>query len=486
MAKKNNFDFKNLNNNLNSGKPSDSLNNANNTNQKKTSSNLNINQHLNAMFNKPMNKQNSEDASKQSSGRLEFGSTGYAGAKTPIKPTTGGEIKLPVFKTPKQLKKEKKEQQKAEKQKQQTLNQQLKELQQKGKGEQNVSRQSSQELFSSLQGGTNKNEELKNQQEKISPKPQPSLAELIASQKRSAAKGDGENGVNDNKELSKKSSKIVPEKDFFSTLEDMFKTSSDKGQSKELTEEEKQKEILEQLQRIQNQKITDKKEKKKKKRGFFWIFLLSFILLLIIGAGIYIYYYIIVPSEYEHVRISVSIVNADQVFYKTSPNGDKVPIAIDPGDSFNLIVVASNSSDIRGDKDSPNWSDLFVRFRIWVEIEGVNYYNFIDLSQDTNKWHRYNKEQEDSYLNEQGRPIVVADDGYYYYKSILPPNMQINVIEKITFNLHNITEEVAGKNATIHVQIEVLEDYSQIINRTYWSTAPHEWLIYLQQYVMGY
>lgn len=486
MAKNKDFDFKNLNNSLNSGKSgSDSLNSANNKNADNKTNNVNINQHLNAMFNRPAAKQNEADTNKQSSGRLEFGSTGYAGAKTPIKPTTGGEIKLPVFKTPKQLKQEQKAKKLADKQKQQELKKQLKELQEKNNAEALAKQQSAKELFATAKENSLQQDNAKDVG-KSTAKVQPSLAEMIANQKKAAA---GE--VSDARKAggatpSKREGKIAPEKDFFATLEDMFKVQDEKAANKELTEEEKQKEILEQLHRIQSQQLVDKKEKKRKKRGFFWIILLSILLLLIIGTGIYIYYYVIIPREYEYVRISVSIVNADQVFYKTDPNGDRVPIAIDPGDSFNLIVVASNSSDIRGDKDAPTWSDLFVRFRIWVEIDGVNYYNFIELDQDPAKWHRYNKDEEDAYLNEQGRPIVVADDGYYYYKSILPPNVQINIIERITFSIHNITEEVAGKNATIHVQIEVLEDYSQIINRTYWSTAPHAWLIYLQQYVMGY
>jgi len=186
-----------------------------------------------------------------------------------------------------------------------------------------------------------------------------------------------------------------------------------------------------------------------------------------------------VPNDYEYVRISVEMTDPDDVFYYTGVNGERIPVKITPGDSFDLQIIARNSKNVLGDTDAPVWNPIYVRFRIWIAIDGVEKQDFVEVNPNSNAWMRYDREVEETYLNDQGLPLVTIDDGYYYYKGMLQPNQQVTLINQLTFSLDAITEEVAGKSAVLFVQVEVLEDSFAI--GTFWVNAPHQWILWLQE-----
>lgn len=268
--------------------------------------------------------------------------------------------------------------------------------------------------------------------------------------------------------------------DFFSQLKAMSTqgTSANPAMSDEDYVDEKQQEILDQLERIQGVSEDEEEDEKRKKRGgWFWIILLTSILLVLSIAGFFVYR-AFVPDDYEYVRVSVEMTDPDDVFYYTGVNGERIPISVEPGDTFDLEIVARNASSVLGDVDAPVWEPIYVRFRIWIVIDGEERQDFIEISPNSNLWMRYNQDVEDTYLNDQGLPLVSIDDGYYYFKGKLQPNQQTTLISELTFSLDAITEEVAGKQAQLFVQVEVLEDSFAI--GTFWTNAPHEWILWLQ------
>ncbi len=269
--------------------------------------------------------------------------------------------------------------------------------------------------------------------------------------------------------------------DFFKQLEQLNKINVNTSTNpEELTEEEyldeKKKDILDQLEKLQKGS-KDKDENKKKKGGVFWIVLLSILLAVLIGVG-FILYSTMVPRDYEYVRISVEMTDPDKVFYYTGVNGERIPVGINPGDTFNLSIIARNSRNILGDTDAPVWKPIFVRFKIWMQVDGIEMPNFVEITPTSSLWLRYNATVEETYLNDVGLPRVSIDDGYFYYKGMVQPNQQITLINQITFSLHAITEEVAGKNAVLFVQVEVLEDAYAI--GSFWVNAPYEWILFLR------
>jgi hypothetical protein len=229
--------------------------------------------------------------------------------------------------------------------------------------------------------------------------------------------------------------------------------------------EQKNQELIEQVKKQQGQ------GRKRRRRNE--ILMLIFIVIFI-GVALTVTFYLLFSKpeeEFDYLRVSVSMTNAEDVFYYTNTEGEKIPKEINPGDSFDLRIIARNSSDILGDPPSgTEWNNIYVRFKIWLEIDGVAYPDYIKINPNTIFWHRYNKLEEPN-------PIVF-DDGYYYYKGVLIPNESIMLINFITFDGQNITETVGGKNAQLIVQIEALEESlnDMIIN---WQTAPTTWINYM-------
>ena len=241
--------------------------------------------------------------------------------------------------------------------------------------------------------------------------------------------------------------------------------------------DERKQQILDQLERLQGIPKEEEEEEKKRRGGWFWIILLTSILLVLSVAGVFLYS-VFIPDDYEYVRISVEMTDPDDVFYYTGINGEKIPVLVDPGDSFDLEIIARNASNVLGDTDSPVWESIFVRFRIWITIDGVEQYHFIEIAPNENLWMHYEEEVENTYLDNFGNPLVSEDDGYYYYKGKLQPNQQTTLITELTFSLDAITDQVAGKKAQLYVQVEVLEDSYGI--GTYWTGAPYAWIDYIQ------
>ncbi len=169
------------------------------------------------------------------------------------------------------------------------------------------------------------------------------------------------------------------------------------------------------------------------------------------------------------------------IFYDTQVDGDPIPKNVSPGDTFKLNIVAKNANAITGDAGA-NWTNIYVRFRIFLKINGVEYPEFIYIEPNSDNWEKYNKELEDNYTmtDETGNvgPVVKRDDGYYYCRLILKPNEQVTVIDKLRFSEKYITEVVGGNNAVLEVNIEALDaSVPQVIkDRTIWFDAPQHWV----------
>lgn len=243
---------------------------------------------------------------------------------------------------------------------------------------------------------------------------------------------------------------------------------------------QKNEELIEQVYR-QNRKKTDiVAEKKKENLNVILTILLLLLLFATLVAGVFLYLQKVTSYDENYIRVSVSMTNKD-IFYDTQVDGDPIPKNVSPGDTFKLNIVAKNANAITGDAGA-NWTNIYVRFRIFLKINGVEYPEFIYIEPNSDNWEKYNKELEDNYTmtDETGNvgPVVKRDDGYYYCRLILKPNEQVTVIDKLRFSEKYITEVVGGNNAVLEVNIEALDaSVPQVIkDRTIWFDAPQHWV----------
>lgn len=243
---------------------------------------------------------------------------------------------------------------------------------------------------------------------------------------------------------------------------------------------QKNEELIEQVYNQNRKKVDILAERKKEHINVILTVLLLLLLFATLVAGVFLYLQRITSYDENYIRVSVSMTNKD-VFYDTQVDGDPIPKSVSPGDTFKLNIVAKNANAITGDAGD-NWTNIYVRFRIFLKINGVEYPEFIYIEPDSNNWEKYNKELEDQYVmtDETGNvgPVVKRDDGYYYCKLILKPNEQVTLIDKLRFSETYITEVVGGNNAVLEVAIEALDaSVPQVIkDRTIWFDAPQHWV----------
>lgn len=243
---------------------------------------------------------------------------------------------------------------------------------------------------------------------------------------------------------------------------------------------QKNEELIEQVFRQNRKTIDILAEQKRENINVILTILLLLMLFATLVAGVFLYLQKVTSYDENYIRVSVSMTNKN-IFYDTIVDGDPIPKNVSPGDTFRLNVIAKNANAITGDAGE-DWTNIYVRFRIFLKINGVEYPEFIYIEPDVNSWEKYDKSVEDGYTmtDETGNvgPVVKRDDGYYYCKLILKPNDQVTIIDKLRFSETYITEVVGGNNAVLEVAIEALDaSVPQVIkDRTIWFDAPQHWV----------
>lgn len=243
----------------------------------------------------------------------------------------------------------------------------------------------------------------------------------------------------------------------------------------------KNEQLMDDVFRYNRQQTRDKAAIKQETVNVVLTVVLFLMLIVVLSLGIYLYLQKVTAYDEDYIRVSVSMTNKD-IFYDTEVSGDLIPKTVSPGDRFNLNIVAKNSNVIMGDTDAAEWTSIYIRFKISLIIDGVEYTDFVYVEPNSETWQRYNKEIEDTYLTSEAdpTPVVTEDDGYYYCRLILHPNQEVTVIDWLRFSEVYITELVGGNDAVLKVQIEALEAIPNIIkNREIWAKAPQDWVLYM-------
>ena len=243
----------------------------------------------------------------------------------------------------------------------------------------------------------------------------------------------------------------------------------------------KNEQLMDDVFRYSRQKTKDIAARKQETVNVVLTVILFLMLVAVLTMGIYLYLQKVTSYDEDYIRVSVSMTNKD-IFYDTEVSGDRIPKSVSPGDKFKLNIVARNSNNIMGDTDDDIWTSIYVRFKMTLIVNGVEYKDFIYVEPDPEIWQRYNKEIEDNYLISENdpTPVVKEDDGYYYCRLILMPNEEVSVIDELRFSEKYITEVVGGNDAVLKVQIEALESIPNILkNREIWDKAPQDWVLYM-------
>jgi hypothetical protein len=243
----------------------------------------------------------------------------------------------------------------------------------------------------------------------------------------------------------------------------------------------KNEQLMDDVFRYSRQQTRDRASVKREAVNVVLTVVLFLMLIVVLTLGIYLYLQKVTSYDEDYIRVSVSMTNKD-IFYDTQVSGELIPKTVSPGDKFKLNVIAKNSNSIMGDTDADEWTSIYVRFKIALIIDGIEYKDYIYVEPDSETWQRYNKEIEDTYPTSENdpTPVVTEDDGYYYCRLILLQNQEVTVIDWLRFSEVYITELVGGRDAVLKVQIEALESIPNILkNREIWAKAPQDWVLYM-------
>lgn len=243
----------------------------------------------------------------------------------------------------------------------------------------------------------------------------------------------------------------------------------------------KNEQLMEDVYRYSRQRIKDIVDIRRQIITIVITVVLVLLLIAVIALGVFLYIRHTTAYEDQYIRVSVSMTNKE-IFYDTEVTGELIPKDVSPGDRFALNIVASNSNSIAGDTDIDDWLTIYVRFKITLIVNGVEYEDYIYFEPDTEVWERYNADVEAGYTNSatDPTPVVKEDDGYYYCRKVLWPNEKVTLINWLRFSETKITEVIGGNDAILKVDIEALEAIPSIVkNREIWSNAPQNWVEYI-------
>ena len=209
------------------------------------------------------------------------------------------------------------------------------------------------------------------------------------------------------------------------------------------------------------------------------ILVILLILILLGGIGVAIYFFTKSPNNITQAGIINLSTKVSENLEDVSPTNPSISTAeIYPGEKYSVHCMVRNSESIDGDDNLNEYSNIYVRFTILLEIDGKTYNNVIvpvitDLAKES--WHIYNPEEE------------VEDyvwDGYYYYYGSLSKNQSLTLFEEIEFDFHNTINSFGGKNARITINIEAVHADAENLGveaGNAWSTAPRRWINNMQK-----
>ena len=240
--------------------------------------------------------------------------------------------------------------------------------------------------------------------------------------------------------------------------------------------------LIEDIYRYNRQRTKDIVNLRRESINIVLTVVLILLLVAIITMGVYLYLQKTSTYSKDFIKVSVDMTNKD-IFYDAEVSGELIPKDISPGDKYKLVIVARNSEKIEGDEGN-DWVTIYLRFRMTLIINGVEYDDFIYIQPDTENWEKYNPEWEAQFPSSptDPSPVVKEDDGYYYCRKVLWPNDKVVLIDWLRFSETNITEVVGGNDAVLKVQIEALEAIPNIIkNRETWTNAPQHWVKYMTE-----
>ena len=243
----------------------------------------------------------------------------------------------------------------------------------------------------------------------------------------------------------------------------------------------KNEQLMEDVYRYSRQRIKDIVDIRRQIITIVITVVLVLMLIAVIALGVFLYIRHTTAYEDQYIRVSVSMTNKE-IFYDTEVTGELIPKDVSPGDRFALNIVASNSNSIAGDTDIDDWLTIYVRFKVTLIVNGVEYEDYIYFEPDPEVWERYDADVEAGYTNSatDPTPVVKEDDGYYYCRKVLWPNEKVTLINWLRFSETKITEVIGGNDAILKVDIEALEAIPSIVkNREIWSNAPQNWVEYI-------
>lgn len=233
---------------------------------------------------------------------------------------------------------------------------------------------------------------------------------------------------------------------------------------------------------------------------------LILVVIMILCLFLLFYCNIIVPrDDYDDGRVRISVEIDKDSFYDVDIYGNVTEKIVFPGDYVDFNVIATNAYNIKGDNaTSFIWDSIFVRFKMYLRIDGVDYENVtVNISNQGEKtvpviiptisnetFQTYDKEKEDRFIDQiTGLPIVQDSDGFYYYNGILDYNQSVSLCSGILLNGDAIIPDFANKRCELVVVIDAATaDYTSIRERTIWDKAPQTWINfmhdnYFQSYV---
>lgn len=147
---------------------------------------------------------------------------------------------------------------------------------------------------------------------------------------------------------------------------------------------------------------------------------------------------------------------------------DEYTINLMPGDEFK---GAFNLKSISNEEDPTKNGTVFVRFRLFSEVE-QNYHNDIfDILLDT---------ESENYSN-----WFRGLDGYYYFEDLLDVNEEISIETYISINEDKANNYFQGKSITINCIFEVLQTSAYQSITEVWTGAPYLWRMDIVEKVLA-
>ena len=241
-------------------------------------------------------------------------------------------------------------------------------------------------------------------------------------------------------------------------------------------EEERLRKLTEQLSRP----IDDEDDKKGAVWSGFKRFLWVLLVLVVIGSIGGVVFFIIRNAKRTPdaalIRLSMDV---DENVSDMTPEDQVISKKqIFPGDKFAVECSIRNSDDINGDDADTQTPDVYVRFKIELEIGKEKYTGILLPTLNDYSWHIYDASKEgDDY----------EWDGYYYYYGKLIKNQSLTLFSELTFDFMKTVNSFGGKQANVKVTVEVVEaDVDNIGEKAAWSTAPPKWLQNMKDGVNNY